>query len=390
MFSFLFPRKRDRIILLPAIGAQLIMGTSLFLLPVLVDALETRAGLSARTAGLLLSMELAIAAFTTICLSLWFPRYSARHWAVNGGVLAISATAFTLVSPALPVLVLSRFLAGVGAGVVGAGAMRVLSRAIDRERLIAIVTIVSIVDAAAWLAALPYLIDAFGYRGPYICLLLVYLVGTVLLMRLPRMRGERPKDSHVPTSSNSLSSGLVVAAVFLTQLGQGAFWSMEEAFGSNAGFNSHSIGVILSISTLILLLGAAGAAWAGDRYGRFPTLFILLTLNALAILLVGMVTVQWVYIAANILQSLTNLSSVIYQLGLSASIDRLGRTVAVSTALVTLGNGIGPGLSAGLSGSFGAASVPAVVLGLNVAALALYCIVKMRHGADLQMAPSLT
>jgi predicted MFS family arabinose efflux permease len=390
MFSLLIPRKRDRLILLPAIGAQLIMGTSLFLLPVIVDALETRAGLSARAAGLLLSMELATAAFTTIGLSLWFPRYTSRRCAVNGGVLVISATACTLVSQVLPILVLTRFLAGVGAGIVGAGAMRILSRAIDRERLIAIVTIVSIVDAAAWLAVLPYLIDAFGYRGPYICLLLVNMAGTVLLLRLPRMHGEERKNSQVSTSPNSLSSGLVVAAVFLTQLGQGAFWSMEESFGSNAGFSSHSIGVILSVSTLILLIGAAGAAWAGDRYGRFPTLFVLLTVNALTILLVGMVAVQWVYVAANTLQSLTNLSSVIYQLGLSASLDRFGRTVAVCTALVTLGNGLGPGISAGLVGSFGATSVPAVVLGLNAAALALYCIVKVRYGAEPQMAPSLT
>jgi predicted MFS family arabinose efflux permease len=386
----LFPRKRDRIILFPVVGAQLIIGTSLFLLPVLVDALKVHAGLSGRTAGLLLSMELAVGALTTICLSVWYPRHSARRWALRGGLLAIASTVFTLVSPALPILLSSRLLAGIGAGVVGAAATRALSRAIDRERMIAIVTIISIVDAAAWLAVLPYMIDRFGYRAPYICLLLVYFTGTILLMRLPRMQSRLRKNGGIATSQISLSCILVAVAVFLTQLGQGAFWSMEATYGSNAGFNSHIIGVILSVSTLILLLGAVGAAYTGDRYGRFATLIVLLAVNALAIFLVGTTTSQWVYVTANVLQSLTNLSAVIYQLGLSASLDRFGRTVAVSTALVTLGNGIGPGLSASLSGAFGAPSVVAVVLGLNGAALALYCIVMMRLGAEMQMTPSLT
>jgi len=86
----------------------------------------------------------------------------------------------------------------------------------------------------------------------------------------------------------------------------------------------------------------------------------------------------------------TNLASVIYQLGLAASLDRLGRAVAVSTALVNLGNGIGPGLSAGIAGVLGASSVSVLVLGLNGAALALYCIVMTRRVKEPELAPSVS
>lgn len=384
MLIALLPRKRDRVFLLPIIGAQLIIGTSLFLLPVVVDALRFHAGLSGKAAGLLVSMELATAALTTICLSVRSARYSARRWALRGGILAIASTALTLVSPALPILIGGRLFAGIGAGIVGAGATSVLSRVTDRERVIAIVTIISILDAAFWLIVLPYMIDALGYRGPYVGLLLVYSVGALLLMRLPSLRSSCRKTRDVSLSPN-VSSVLVAAAVFLTQLGQGAFWSMVGRYGSNAGFSDHAIGVVLSISTLILLVGAAGAAWAGDRFGRFATLLALLTANALAILLVGTVTTQLVYITANVLQSVTNLSSVIYQLGLSASLDRSGRTVAVSTALVTLGNGIGPGVSASFSGNFGAPSVAVLTAGLSGVAIALYCMVMMRQGEEPQV-----
>jgi MFS family permease len=372
-----FPHRRDRMILLPVIGSQLIVTTSLFLMPVLIGALEAHAGLSGRAAGFLLSMELAVSALTTLLLSAQLRKHSARNWALAGGLLTIVGTALTLTSAALPVLFTTRFLAGIGAGVVGAEATSVLSRGVDRERMIAILTIISIVDAAFWLAVLPYLIDRFGYRAPYACLLLICLGSTYLLMRLPSLSVRQDATRPALHSPFAISAVLVVLAVFMTQLGQGAFWSMEEIYGRYAGFNSHAVGMILSVATLLLLLGAVVAAWAGIRFGRFTPLLILIAVNALSILLVCTIAVHWVYIVANVFQSVTNLSSVIYQLGLSASLDRFGRLVAASAALVTLGNGLGPGLSASLCALFGAPSVGVFVLALNGVAMGLFCVVKL-------------
>ncbi len=156
MLRRILPEKRDRMILLPVIGSQLIVTTSLFLMPLLIETLKVNAGLSGKAAGLLLSVELAVSAFTTLCLSAWVRKHSARHWALLGGLLTIVGTTFTLISPALPVLFATRLLAGIGAGVVGAEATSVLSRGVARERLIAIVTVISIFNAAFWLAVLPY------------------------------------------------------------------------------------------------------------------------------------------------------------------------------------------------------------------------------------------
>lgn len=374
-------------ILPPAIGSQLIVTTSLFLMPLLIDTLKVDAGLSGKAAGFLLSMELAVSALTTLGLSTWARKHSGRRWALFGGLLTILGTALTLISPRLPVLLATRFLAGMGAGVVGAEATSVLSLGVARERLIAMVTIIAIVNAASWLAVLPYLIDRIGYRAPYAGLLLICLTGTYLLRRLPLVSVRQDVTRQAFHPSFAMSAIFVVVAVFLTQLGQGAFWSMEETYGRYAGFNSHALGVLLSAATLLLLLGAVGAAWAGDRFGRFTSLIILILLNAVSILLVSTMAYHWIYIGANVLQSVTNLSSLVFQLGVAASLDRTGRVVAVSTGLLTLGNGLGPGLSAGLSGVFGAPSVGAFVLGLNGVALGLYAAVKLR-GAPVTPMPA--
>jgi len=388
MLSKIFPRKRDRVILLPAIGSQLIVSTSLFLLPLLIATLERDAGLSGRTAGLLLSMELGVSALTTFCLSAWVRKHSARHWALAGGLLAAFATGLTLISPAPPALFCTRLAAGMGAGVVGAEATSVLSLGVARERLISVVTIVSIVHAAFWLALLPYLIDRWGYRGPYAALFLVCLAGAWLLRRLPSLSVHHDPSKQASRSVFSVSAALVIVAVFLTQLGQGAFWTMEEVYGRHAGFSIHAIGPFLGVATLLLLLGAAGAGWAGDRFGRFASLIVLVALNAASILLVSTIALRWMYVGANVLQSVSNLSSLIFQLGLAASLDRSGRAVAVSTGMVTLGNGLGPGIAAELSGAVSAPFVGVFVLALNGVALALYAGVKSRGGEGREMSPA--
>jgi predicted MFS family arabinose efflux permease len=376
-------------IVLPAIGSQLIATASLFLMPALMNNLQAKAGLSGRASGLLLSMELAVSAFTTIYLTAFFHGHSTRRWALVGGALAIAGTALTLVSPAAPMLFATRLVAGIGAGVVGAEATSVLSRGVEREKLIAIVTIASIVNAAIWLAVLPYMVDRLGYRGPYVCLLLVALSGTYLLRRLPSV-SSRPMPGQQLQSRFNSAAVFVVAAIFLTQLGQGVFWSLEETFGSRAGFSSHAIGILLSAATLLLLLGAVASAWISGRLGRFYSLFLLIAVNAISILLISVITVHWIFVAANVLQAITNLSSVICQLGLAASLDRTGRVVAAGTSLVTLGNGLGPGLSANLSDAFGAPSVGIVVLAFNLVALGLYCVVRLRDAESSRAPASLT
>jgi MFS family permease len=359
-------------------------------MPMLIDTLQVTGIFSARGAGLLLSMELAVSAFTTLGLSAWFRAKSPRAWALSGGLLTIAGTALTLLSPSPLLFFVSRLIAGIGAGIVGANATSVLSRGVEREKIIAILTMISIVDAALWLVVMPYSVDRFGYRGAYACLLLICLGGTYLLRRLPSSP-VRPKVSRRSSPmSFTPAAWLVVMAIFLTQLGQGAFWSLEDAFGRRAGFSNHGIGVLLSAATLLLLLGAMGAAWAGDRFGRFPSMQLLILVNAVSIVLISTVAVHWVFIAANILQSVTNLSSVIYQLGLSASLDHTGRLVAAATGLVTLGNGLGPSLSTSLSAAFGAPSVGVVILAFNILALIAYSAVRFRYAGEPRAAAYLT
>ena len=116
-------------------------------------------------------------------------------------------------------------------------------------------------------------------------------------------------------------------------------------YGANAKLSEESVGAFLSLATLLLLVGVIGTAWTVCAPGRFGPLFALTIVNVLSILAITYATDPTIYIAANVVQAITNLSSLVYQLGLAAALDRSGRLFAAANGLVGLGNGLGPAIA---------------------------------------------
>jgi len=369
--------RRDLGIFVPSIGAQLITTTSLFLTPLIIGALITEAKLDETDAGSIFTVELVASALTTLAVSAWSRPHSRRRVAMAGAALALGAGALTMASAAYGFLIAIRLLAGIGAGIVAAEAAAILPRSFNPERLISGLTIVGIVNGAFWLATLPYAVDRLGYRGPYACLMLINLAGMLLLSRLPSPP-MRPVLRTETSGGWPVAGWPVLGAIFLTQLGQGSFWALNELFGARAGLDEHMIGTFLSIATLLLLVGVGFTALVGTRLGRYLPLFIITAINALSILVIAAVPDPNLYIWANVVQAVTNLASVVYQLGLAASLDRTGRVVAAASGLLGLGNGIGPSVATYIETSVGPAELGWFVLALNAAALMLYGLVAAR------------
>jgi predicted MFS family arabinose efflux permease len=324
------------------------------------------------SAGLVLSVEMTASALTTLAVSAWRRPHSLRLVALAGALIALAGQGLSLVSSLYPLLIASRLVVGMGAGIVAAEVAAVVARSLNPERLFSFLTIAAIVNGALWLAVVPYASGWLGYRGPYACLLFVGAVGAVMLRRLPSppVRAAVAERKSAPVAP--WIGFAAMAGMFLTQLGQGSFWALVEVYGVRAGLSEQMIGGFLSFATLVLLVGVSGTAWAGARFGRFGPLLVITAVNALSILAIATVKDPTVYIAANIVQSITNLSSVVYQLGLAAALDRSGRLVAACTGLLNLGNGIGPSVAGFVATNTSAAMVGPLVLGFNAVALVLY------------------
>ena len=367
--------RRDRAIFVPTAGAQLVATTSAFVLPFVVDALIAGAGFTVDSAGYLISMEAIAAALTTVAFSVWTHARSRRRTALVGAALAATGSALSLISPEIYWLVGARLIAGIGAGIVTAEVSAVVARGLDRERLISALTITAVVNGSIWLFVIPVLLPVLGYRAPYLALLLTCIVGTILLSRLPSPPMLRvAEENREPTEAVGIGFA-VLPAIFLTQIGQGSFWTMVSIYGASTGLSPETIGVFLLIATLMLLPGVMGTAWLGASAGRFTPMFVLIIINVASIVAISFSKDPNVYFAANTVQSLTNLSSVVYQLGLVAAVDRSGRLFAAANGLVMLGNGIGPAIAGAIAALYGAPTVGIAVVLFNLAALALYGLV---------------
>lgn len=169
----------------------------------------------------------------------------------------------------------------------------------------------------------------------------------------------------------------MLPGVLFTQLGQGAFWTFVAIYGANAGLAEQDIGGLLSVMTLLLLVGVVGTAALGTRLGRFLPLFVLTTINVISIVAITYSNDPTLYVIANVVQAITNLSSLVYQLGLAAAIDRSGRVFAAANGLVGLGNGLGAAVAGSIAVQFGAAEVGAAVVAFNVLALGCYALIRI-------------
>ena len=407
--------RRDRSILLPAIGGQLVASTGLFVLPFTVVALLASGnGFDERSAGVLVSLESIAAALTTVVLAAWTQRHCRRRVALTGAGLAIVANVVAWLvlgnetgSNTNGVLIGARLLAGVGAGIVMAEVAAIVARGLDRERLIASLSIASIINGSLWIYLIPNAPEWAMPGAPYLAMLLASVVGLLLLFRLPApvMRFRLPvphapvdalprpevipkprpeiirRGKLSPDPTDGRFSGavraVVLPGVLLTQLAQGAFWTFVAVYGANAGVGDEDIGSLLSVMTLLLLVGVVGTAALGGRFGRFPPLFLLTVINVVSIVAITYAHDPLVYTIANVIQAITNLSSLVYQLGLAAALDRSGRLFTAANGLVGLGNGLGAAVAGAIAFQFGAAHIGLAVVLFNGIALACYSMISL-------------
>ena len=374
--------RRDSAILLPAIGSQLVVSTGLFVVPFTVVALLHGGGFDEQTAGFLVSLEALAASITTIGLSAWSRPRSRRRSALCGAVFLILGNALAWVvmgTSFVEVLIAARLMAGIGAGVVTAEVSAVVARSLDRERMISMLSIAAVLNGSLWIYLIPHAPESVGVGVPYAAMLIGAGLGLLLLTRLPSpvFRSPRLLVSEVDSNVDSRLGVVVLPGVFFTQLGQGAFWTFVAIYGTNAGLAEQDIGGLLSVMTLLLLVGVVGTAALGTRLGRFMPLFVLTVINAMSIAAITYSNDPTVYVVANVVQAVTNLSSLVYQLGLAAAIDRSGRLFAAANGLVGLGNGLGAAVAGSIAVQFGVAEVGAAVVAFNVLALSCYAVIRV-------------
>ena len=218
-----------------------------------------------------------------------------------GPAIAAAASLGAALADSYTLLIVFRFLQGVGSGIYMTVASIVcadLSTPQTRGRIMALYQAAVLVGAGLGPAIGGLLAEWFGYRAPF-WMALVIGIGAALCARF--MYVDRASDhaggKHADHGLSSLTAVIMVAplavvmfinfGVFFTR--SGGQWAMMPLLGvERFGLAPGDIGLALTLSALANLLVLPIAGTAADRFGRTPVITLSTAICAVALVMIAL------------------------------------------------------------------------------------------------------
>jgi MFS family permease len=333
--------------LLVTVLLTLVMASSgASLMPFVVGGLIDLRGLDLAATGLLGSAELAGMALMALGLATIVSRGRRRAWVLAGVGVAAFGHGISSIDLGYGMLLAARATAGFGEGILLAGGMAAAAGARDPTRLFAQVFVVEAVLFAVLIAAAPFVIGAFGAEGVFAALAILTLMIAPVAAWIPDAPAvAEPAVADSGPSPNRNLALLGILALAIMAVGQMMIWVLSERLGVLAGLSAESIGVVIAISALTGIAGAAAAAALGTRLGHVPP--VVIGLSAFVIAAVAMIQINQspVYIGSILTFGLAYFFFLPYIMGALAALDRAGRWTATAGGVQTVAGAIGPLLS---------------------------------------------
>jgi predicted MFS family arabinose efflux permease len=365
------------------IAASLVSLLGLNTMPLWIGPLMADFAMGEEAAGLLGSVETGAMFLASVAVAGAMARWSRSRTALAGVALAIAGHAYSATTDVYSELVVGRFMAGTGEGLLMAAGSAAVAASFDPDRLFARITFVSGFVAAPILFALPRATGPYGPAGAFVVLALVSAAFAVFLFWLPPARAVEEQMPTLRSAPNFWLALPIMLSLFVLETGQGAVWAFTAPVGEAAGLSPEAVGNTLSVTTVVGLSGAAFAMWLGTRYGRMLPLIVGIALNVGASLGLLLIREPFAFVAFNLLWVVAFLFVTPYIMGALAALDDLGRWAAAGAGFYTLGDALAPwtgGLALG-RGGFGMLAL--LALGTGSVSLVLLLPVLRRMGDPL-------
>ena len=356
----------------------------LWALPFLISAIIHDLALDEAQAGLLMSAEFGFTMLASLLVAPFMGRAPRRTLALVGTVVAIAANIASANIGDIYALAAVRCLAGLGAGLALACGNAAVSSARHPDRIAGHMNVLSVLLMIVVMLGYAKVMALYGLPGLYYAMAATM---AVMLLAIPMLAQRVPVAEAVPLvaartggSGNvllSLPAICMMLAMFVFQARDTMGWAFVERIGTMVGYTGDELGVLLSVQSVVGLIGPLIAAMIGKRFGMSTPVI-------LAILLTGGTSLSYVlgehsktlYTAGVMTICVTYFYALSYLTGLAAELDREGRVVAAASSFLSLGLAVGPAISGGLI-SLGGFSLAAWGIGVTVVLTLLLVIVPL-------------
>ena len=257
--------------------------------PLLVGVYVTTLELSARSAGLLFSLEMfgfmvgAIAMFALLLRNRWQVVTAALAVMTGANVLCVFADAILL-------LAVCRCLSGFGAGILMTMTMLVIGRLRNPDAIYGLWTVGQLSLGAVGLLVFPVVMAAIGLPGFFaiIASLSAMLFATVRFYS-PTAPAFGPPQGAVRKDAGPILGWVCLAGIFVYYAGQAAVWAYLERIGISWALQPDTVSLILFAGLLAGIVGASLAVLVSNRAGRVIPVTASLALSAVSI---GILTIS--------------------------------------------------------------------------------------------------
>jgi MFS transporter, DHA1 family, inner membrane transport protein len=327
-----------------------VLGGSVFaVLPLLVGATVELLGFSGRQAGLIGGADMFGATLSALGVSLVVPRGRWRLLIYSGLLCLTLANVAAGLAQHFPALLLSRFVGGLGEGVVLTIATVSIAETRNPDRIYGFAAASLVAYGSPALYLVPSLLHTQGLRGVFWLLAALTTVAVPLVRFMPdRARVSQASPTSVTKTGISAPSVIGLAGVFAYFTAQGGLWAYLDRIGAAHHIEAASVGVALALSAIAGLLGGLLASWLDVRYGRLRPLLCAAVGTAVALLILNESATFAAFFLVTALNNFCWNVSIPYQLGALAELDSTRRTVALSGVLSNAGLAAGPMVAAAI------------------------------------------
>ena len=349
-------------------------------IPVISTAWVTLLGFTEVEVGRVAGADLGGLSLGAVVTAIFISRVNRRHLVVIGLSLAVLANGLCISVVDYDQVLWLRLLSGIGSGIYTAVAVSSLGASSKPARAYNAMLFAFAFSQALEMHFLPLLSMSGIYTTFIVCFLLTIPFISWIPAHAPTEVTEVvAADSLAAQSVPKFVPWLCLAAMVITYINIGAYWTYIELAAASDQADPEWVGQVLTWSSFCSLIGCLFATILSSRYGLLrPLLVTLVTMAVIVGMLANGITDK------NILISVLSFNFLwifidVYQMSTIANVDKTGRFAALMPGAQGLGQIIGPNLAASILGlNLGYSGVFIMCAGAAIMAMLLYAFMYLR------------
>ncbi len=247
-----------------------------------------------------------------------------------------------------------------------------VGRSLNPHRLFGILGTALGIFAVLFLAVTPQIIASVGGAALFLVFGGVMGIACVVTAFLFPEVQQAAADAHAPQEPLPRQAWLLILGISCMALTQAMVFSFLERMGADRGFDSAAVnGVLIALGLVNLAPGALAAILQRRLDARWVMIAGAAAQAVLAMLLAWSNAFSFYAIAGSVFVAVMIFTHT-FCFGFLAALDRSGRAVAATPAMLMVGSAIGPIVGGTLVKGFGYGALGAAAVVMDLVALALF------------------